>query len=257
MKAYFLVLCCLAVSHAWTCNEGPRLNYIVQIDAGQGKVVARDISNYAYFLVGSSWSRLGYHKFKHVSVGPAGLWAADTSNRVNKFISGNFRPTTGVTMKQVDAGGNGQIVGVASSSYHAYCLRSSLALAYKGTGSLSWYSLSNFMKYISCGPLYGCWGIHSNSRIYHTQKLTPTTCGNARWKLIQGAAVMIEVATDGTVFVLNSAGQVFQRTGISAKQPAGTRWSNIPMCMPVRSLSYDLGTLWVVTRSRLLLKCTH
>lgn len=70
-------------------------------------------------------------------------------------------------MQQVDAGGDDQVVGV-SSSYSSYCLKSSLAAAYRG-GSLSWTSLSKTMKYYSCGPLYGCWGVDSRNRVYVTQ----------------------------------------------------------------------------------------
>ncbi|XP_073337019.1 fish-egg lectin-like [Pagrus major] len=255
VAAFLLVLCYLAVSDAWRCSEGPRLYNVRQIDAGQGKVIARDTSGYVYFLIGSSWYRMSSVRFRHASLGPAGLWATSNSgNRVYKYIAGNFVVSSGLSLQQVDAGGNGQVVGVGSS--RAYCLRSDLASSYKRSGSLSWTSLSRVMKYISCGK-YGCWGIDTSNRIYFTQTLSPTTCGNSRWSLISGAAVMVEVGTDGSVFVVNSSGQVFQRLGISSRYPQGTTWRIISMCMPVRHVAYDLGTLWVVTTSGLLMKCTH
>lgn len=71
-------------------------------------------------------------------------------------------------MLQVDAGGNGQVVGV-SNSYTNYCLRSTFASAYRKVGSLTWNSLSRVVKYYSCGPLYGCWGVDASDRIYFTQ----------------------------------------------------------------------------------------
>lgn len=79
---------------AWTCKEAPRLYNAVQVDAGQGKVVARD-RNYAYFLISRRWSRLSTTRIKHVSVGPAGLWASSSSNKVYKYIAGDLRASNG------------------------------------------------------------------------------------------------------------------------------------------------------------------
>lgn len=83
------------LSTAWRCTEAPQLYNVKQVDAGQGKVVVRDSSYRAYFLSGSSWYRLGSARIKHVSVGPAGMWAVDTSNRVYKYVAGNFVPSSG------------------------------------------------------------------------------------------------------------------------------------------------------------------
>ncbi len=76
--------------------------------------------------------------------------------------------SSGVYMKQVDAGGDDHVVGVTTSS-RAYCLRSTYASAFKGGSSLSWSSQSRVMKYISCGPLYGCWGVDTRDQIYFTR----------------------------------------------------------------------------------------
>ncbi|XP_062300054.1 fish-egg lectin-like [Scomber scombrus] len=255
--AFLLVLCHLAVSHAWTCSEAPRLYNVKQIDAGQGKVVATTTSNYAYFLIGSRWYNLGTTRVKHVSVGPAGLWGVDISNKVNKYVSGRFLPSTGLTMQQVDAGGDGQVAGIYTSSNSAYCLRSATAMAYRGTGSLSWTSMARTLKYISCGPLYGCWGVDSSYHVYVT-RVTPTTCGVSGWECVSGiTAKMIEVGTDGNVFAVTTTGKVYQRYGISSIQPQGSGWRFVSVCMAIKHLSYDLGTLWVVTTSGFTMRCTH
>ncbi|XP_036977925.1 fish-egg lectin-like [Acanthopagrus latus] len=255
VAAFLLVLCYLAVTHAWRCNEGPRLYNVRQIDAGQGKVIARDTYGYVYFLIGSSWHRMSTIRFNHASIGPAGLWATGSSgDKIYKYIAGNFVISSGL-LRQLDAGGNGQVVGVSSSSA-SWCLRSDLASSYKGSGSVSWSNLSRVLKYISCGK-YGCWGTDTSHRIYFSQTLSPTTCGNSRWSQISGSAAMAEVGTDGSVFVVNKSGQLYQRLGISSRSPQGTTWTPISMCMPLRHVSYDLGNLWVVTTSGLLMKCTH
>ncbi|XP_053170025.1 fish-egg lectin-like [Scomber japonicus] len=258
VAAFLLVLCHLAISHGWTCNEGPRLYNVKQIDAGQGKVVATTTSNYAYFLINTHWYNLGTTaRVKHVSVGPAGLWGVDTSNKVHKYVSGKFLPSTGLTMTQVDAGGDGQVAGIYTSSNAAYCLRSATALAYKGTGSLSWTSMSRALTYISCGPLYGCWGVDSSNRLY-VMRVTPTTCGVSGWVYVSGiAAKMVEVGTDGSVFVVTTTGKVYQRIGIYSSRPQGSSWRLVSMCMSIKHLSYDLGTLWVVTTSGFTMRCTH
>nr|XP_046235115.1 fish-egg lectin-like [Scatophagus argus] len=257
MKAAFLLLLCyLATGCAWRCDEGPRLYNAVQIDAGQGKVIVRDTNGFVYFLLGRSWYRMTTLRFKHSSIGPAGLWATSTANRVYKFVSGNFLLANGLSLQQVDAGGDGQLVGVSTSS-QAYCLRNTIASPFSGAGTLSWTALSRVMKYISCSPDKGCWGIDTSDRIYFTQRMIPNTCQVSGWVLVSGAAIMVEVGTDGNVFVVNKSGQVYQRVGISSRYPQGTSWSLISMCTTIRHVSYDLRTLWVISNSGLILKCTH
>ena len=148
--------------------------------------------------------------------------------------------SSGRSLLQVDAGGDGQVVGAYT---YAYCLKSNVASHYKGVGSLSWNCLSTRMRYISCGPRYGCWGVYSSyvyfKQVRHCntnvisysflsltpfthwsrqqfmllqQTISPTTCGYSSWKYVSGiSAKMIEVATDGSVFALTTSGQVYQR----------------------------------------------
>ncbi|XP_060935741.1 fish-egg lectin-like [Limanda limanda] len=255
--AFLLVLGCLAVSHAWRCTEGPRLNYARQVDAGMGMVVGTDIYKRAYFLSGRSWYRLGTTALKHVSVGPAGTWGTDAANRVHKLVAGNFGRASGLTMQQVDAGGAGQVVGSRPSNFLAYCLREVYASRYYGAGGLGWSYQSRRLKYISCGPLYGCWGVDTTSRVYFSRGPT-SSCTNRGWSAVSGTGMkMVEVGTDGSVFAVTTRGQLYQRVGISARRPQGTTWRLIPMCMTVQHVSYDLRQLWVVTTSRLLMKCVH
>ncbi|KAK9525422.1 hypothetical protein VZT92_016134 [Zoarces viviparus] len=254
--AFLLVLCYLAIGvAAWTCTEAPRLYNVQQIDAGLGKVIARD-HNYAYFLAGSSWYRLSTIRLKHVSVGPAGIWGVGSNNLVYKYIAGNFQQSRGLSMLQVDAGGNDQVVGV-NNGWGAYCLRSASALAYSGPSSLSWTYLSRSMKYFSCSPHNGCWGVDRSYRVYYAQ-VNPSTCSSSAWRIVSGRSLqMIEVGTDGKVFGVSTTGQVVQRAGISSRYPYGTSWVTIDVCLRMRHVSYDLGKLWVVSQSGFVLQCTH
>ncbi|XP_042258504.1 fish-egg lectin-like isoform X3 [Thunnus maccoyii] len=160
-------------------------------------------------------------------------------------------------LKQIDAGGDGQVVGVNSGS-QTYCLRRTYASAFKGVGTTNWNSLSRTMKYYSCGPMFGCWGVDTSHRVYVTQTITPTTCGISSWSYVSGiSAKMIEVSTDGSVFALTTTGQVYQRNGIYSGRRLGSSWSRIPMCLHVSHLSYDLGQLWIVSQGGIILRCTH
>ncbi|XP_072233114.1 fish-egg lectin-like [Leuresthes tenuis] len=254
MKAvavFLLFLSCLSLGHGWTCNEAPQQCHAAQIDAGQGQVVLRDRDSRAYFLSGSHWYRLGSVYLKHVSVGDAGIWGVDNDNKVYKFIAGEFVPSNGQSLSQVDAGGVSQIVGVTKSDT-IHCLKRSAASAFKQEGTLSWDRLPGALKYFSCSPTNSCWGVNSAEQIFFTT-LSPTTCKISNWVHVSGAAVMVEVGSDGNVFVVNSGGDVFQRTGISAGNPQGTGWSH--MKISASHVSYDLGRLWVVSKGGVITQC--
>ncbi|KAM6945396.1 fish-egg lectin-like [Aplochiton taeniatus] len=68
---------------------------------------------------------------------------------------------------------------------------------------------------------------------------------------------MIEVGTDGSVFGVTPAGEVYQRVGVSTSNPVGTSWVNVPLCMSVKHVTYDLGRLWAVTMSGFAMVCTN
>ncbi|KAM4569130.1 fish-egg lectin-like [Odontesthes bonariensis] len=256
MKAvavFSLFLSCLSLGHGWSCKEAPQQFPAAQIDAGQGKVVLRDIDSRAYFLSGSQWYRLGSVSLKHVSVGVAGIWGVDSDDTVYKYIAGDFVRTTGQSLSQVDAGGVSQIVGVRHNGI--YCLEGSAASAFKQVDTLPWSRLPGELTYFSCSPTNTCWGVNSAGSIFYTT-LSPT-CKKDPWVHVPGNAKMVEVGYDGSVFVVNSSGQVFQRTGISSDTPQGTTWSNIQMCVSVNHLSYDLGHLWIVSKGGIILQCFH
>ncbi|CAB1428007.1 unnamed protein product [Pleuronectes platessa] len=282
MKAVFLLLLCsLAVSQGtrpvrttrprplprprprpgpvrWNCREGPRLYGAMQIDAGMGQVVVADKYKRTYFLSGLAFYRLGRLGMKHVTVGAGGLWGSCHANKVYKYVAGDFKLAKGLSMHQVDAGGDGQIVGVGSGRHNAYCLKEETASGFYGRHTLSWTSLSRKMMYYSCGPRMGCWGVDKSHRIWVTKNISPTNCRTSGWTAVPGPRMkMIEVSSDGNVFGVTTTGRVYQRAGITNGRRQGKRWVYVPMCMPVRHLSYDLCNLWIVTTSGLIMKCSR
>ncbi|XP_045578474.1 fish-egg lectin-like [Salmo salar] len=158
-------------------------------------------------------------------------------------------------LKQLDAGGDQFVVG-ANMDDTPFCLTSSATVGYKGPDSpLPWTGLPGAVKYYSCGP-FGCWAVNKNDDIYLMSYVNKDTCQNKGWSHIEGKLSMIEVATDGSVFGVNSVGSVYTRDGITASKPEGTGWSNIPMCMLMGHVTYDLGRLWVVSKSAVTMVCT-
>ncbi|XP_034720021.1 fish-egg lectin-like [Etheostoma cragini] len=252
-----LGLCSLTISNAWYCSYAPKLLNAQQIDAGLGNVVARDNLNIAYSLIGEQWQRLSTIRFKHVSVGPAGLWGCDTTNRVYKFVAGNFQCSSGASLQQVDAGGNDHIVGVQPNNQNTYCLSGCNALTYSGVGSLRWSSLAKKMRYYSCGTKFGCWGVDRSYRVYVAKNVNTENCNTSGWTQVTGLYMkMVEVGTDGSVFGVTKDGKIYQRVGITSQLQEGKKWVPVPMSMTVRHVSYDLGTLWAVTNSGVVMKCT-
>uniref|UniRef100_A0A3P8XK96 Uncharacterized protein n=1 Tax=Esox lucius TaxID=8010 RepID=A0A3P8XK96_ESOLU len=191
---------------AWDCQKVGKVKDLLQIDAGQGQVVATDKSQIPYSLRGSKWSRLP-GTLKHVTVGPAGTWGVNKEDAIYKYVAGNWVLAQGF-LKQVDAGGDQFIVGTNRQD-KPYCLSSSATLGYKGPGSpLPWTELPGNVKYYSCGP-FGCWAVNKQDAIFF-MRLRPD-CQNNGWSGVAGQLSMIEVATDGSVFGVNSAGDLYSR----------------------------------------------
>uniref|UniRef100_A0A672G780 Fish-egg lectin-like n=1 Tax=Salarias fasciatus TaxID=181472 RepID=A0A672G780_SALFA len=225
--------------HTLTCAHSGA----TQIDAGQGQVVMRNDKSEAFVLSGSTWTRLGSLPIRHISVGPAGIWGVDNNVYFHVF--------SGQNLNQVDAGGQDKIAGVTSSST-IHCL-SAGASPLKEGDSLTWTTFPGALMYISCSS-YGCWGVNSGQQIYFTKT---DSCQIRGWTRVEGAAIMVEVGTDGTVFVVNVHGNLYQRTGISADVPHGTGWFQIPLSNNIKHASYDLGNLWLVINGGIIAKCSQ
>ncbi|MGH0132184.1 UNVERIFIED_CONTAM: hypothetical protein FKN15_066423 [Acipenser sinensis] len=72
--------------------------------------------------------------------------------------------------------------------------------------------------------------------------------GSKEWRQVPGALSIIAVSTDGRMYGVNSAWNVYRRDGVSIDNPAGTDWTDLTMCVESRHVSYDLGVLWVISK---------
>ncbi|CAH2318885.1 Hypothetical predicted protein [Pelobates cultripes] len=154
-------------------------------------------------------------------------------------------------LKQVDAGGNVFLGGVNSAD-NIYCLSQDLTLS-KGT-SLPFIQLDGSLKYYSCGR-YSCWGVNSNNDIFYRLNVSPNDCKGSEWRQVDGNMIMVEVATDGSVYGINTIGNVYKREGISFSNPGGTEWSLLTVYGPFKHVSYDNGVLWLLDSERNIFKC--
>uniref|UniRef100_A0A3P8XKK4 Fish-egg lectin n=1 Tax=Esox lucius TaxID=8010 RepID=A0A3P8XKK4_ESOLU len=251
-----LILSLLTATHAWNCKEVKNIKNLMQIDAGQGHVVATDTNEIPYYLqrgfIQDEWIRIpGF--VKHITVGPAGTWCVDRTDRIFKYLEGKWVHAEGF-LKQVDAGGDQFIVG-ANMQNVPFCLKSSAAIGYKGPGSpLPWKQFPGSVKYYSCGP-FGCWAVNKDESIIFMN--LDRDCQYSGWSNIDGMLSMIEVATDGSVFGVNSVGDIYTRDGITAKKPKGTRWSHIPQKTAMKHVSFDQGRLWAISKSGITFSCTR
>jgi len=250
----YLTLC---QGECWKCSEGHQLNgasQAVQIDASLGELVATDTNGQAYSLSGDYWKSVPYANLKHVSVGQAGIWGIGASNKIYKYVGDKWAEVPGGLI-QIDAGGDGFVVGVNAGN-NIYCLRSDSTMAFNGLFKAApWKDIGGRLKYFSCGP-YGCWGVNSGDAIFFNALTSAATCSFSGWKHIAGGLKMIEVGTDGNAFGVNSAGAVFQRTGITKDLPQGSGWHHISCFGTMKQVSYDLGTIYGVSTTGVIMKAT-
>uniref|UniRef100_A0A673W9I8 Fish-egg lectin-like n=1 Tax=Salmo trutta TaxID=8032 RepID=A0A673W9I8_SALTR len=184
----------------------------MQIDAGLGQVVATDTSQIPYYLVGDKWIHLP-GSLKHITVGPAGIWVLTDMCSLFACPSVCLSLWSSGLLNQLDAGGDQFVVGVNMDDT-PYCLTSSATVGYKGPDSpIPWTGLPGSVKYYSCGP-FGCWAVNKNDDIFLMSVRSGKECESwsKGWSHIEGKLSMIEVATDSSVFGVNSAGSVYTRS---------------------------------------------
>ncbi|XP_063292051.1 fish-egg lectin-like [Pelobates fuscus] len=248
MKFYIcLTLMMLDVAAGLQCTLVP--GKLKQIDAGAGQIYGVNDADDIFRLNGNTWVQVP-GKLIHVSVGPSGVWGANRQNGIFKIQDGTWVQVAGA-LKQVDAGGNVFLGGVNNAD-NIYCLSQDLTLS-KGT-SLPFIQLDGRLKYYSCGR-YSCWGVNSNNDIFYRLNVSPNDCKGSEWRQVDGNMIMVEVATDGSVYGINTIGNVYKRNGVSFSNPGGTEWSLLNVYGPFKHVSYDSGLLWLLNSEGNIFKC--
>ncbi|XP_050976378.1 fish-egg lectin isoform X1 [Labeo rohita] len=225
-----------------------------QIDAGSGSVVGVNNKNEAFVLIDNIFTKIST-SLTHFSVGPAGQLGVDSANKILKLKGGSFVRIPGL-LKQVDAGGD-QILAGVNMHDNIYCANMDTNNNWPWPSGSSWVQLTGSLKYYSCGP-YSCWGVNKNDQIYIKKDVSDKVCsGSGSFVNIPGALAMIEVATDGRVFGVNSQGMLYQRMGVTYSNPAGTDWQQMTACPNGhKHVSFDLGVLWAVCLDGSIRKCS-
>ncbi|KAK2871449.1 hypothetical protein Q8A67_023976 [Cirrhinus molitorella] len=224
-----------------------------EIDAGSGSVVGVNNQNEAFVLIDNVFTKIS-PSLTHFSVGPAGQLGVDSANNIFKLQSGSFIMFPG-RLKQVDAGGDQILAGVTKND-EIFCLNMDANNKWP-CSTTPWVQLNGRLKHYSCGP-YSCWGVSADDKIWIMKDVSNKACsGSGNFENISGRLSMIEVATDGSVFGVSSQKELFQRTGVSRSNPAGTDWQQMVACPNGQQhVSFDLGVLWVVCVDGSIRKCT-
>ncbi|KAL2102838.1 hypothetical protein ACEWY4_002006 [Coilia grayii] len=224
-----------------------------QIDAGAGQVVGVSDRYEIFTLQYGAWRQLPGN-LKHVSVGSAGIWGIGTQDQIYKLVSGVWSRVPGA-LKQVDVGGE-QIIAGVNAGDNIYCLGRDAAVGFKGTGSPTpWLHIPGGLKYYSCGPL-GCWGVNRHNNVYMMKGVGPASCGGTMsWTHVPGSLAMVEVASDGTIYGVNPAGDIYRREGVTPCNPTGTLWTPVGDGNRYKHVSYDLGHLWAIRQDGTILDC--
>ncbi|KAL2103075.1 hypothetical protein ACEWY4_002243 [Coilia grayii] len=249
----FALLCLATSCFAFSCKQSP--GALVQIDVGAGQVFGVNSDDDIFTWYGQEWHQVT-GKLTHVTVGSAGVWGVNTHNQIYKLVAGDWTNVPGV-LKQIDAGGD-QFVAGANKENSPYCLLKKNTIGYtQASDSANWVQLPGAMKYYSCGPI-SCWGVNHNDEIYVRKGVFPNACsGDVDWQHISGSLSMIEVGSDGSVYGVNSNGDIYQRSSVSCDLPEGESWSQVPVFAgQAKHVSYDLGHLWVVLKSGDIHDCT-
>ncbi|XP_046879782.1 fish-egg lectin-like [Hypomesus transpacificus] len=229
---------------------------LVQIDVSVGQVFGVNKHDCIFTRYGSSWTQLP-GKLKHVTVGPAGVWGANRANHIFKLVGANWVNVPGL-LKQIDAGGD-QFVAGANHGDAIFCLPKKNTVGYsKRNSALNWRNIPGRLKYYSCGP-YSCWGVNSNDYIFVRKGVSSFNCeGEGTWQGVPGRLSMIEVGSDGSVYGVNSVGDVYRRDSTSTCKPEGTGWTRIPLySRQVKHVSYDLGHLWLILKNDAIYDCAE
>ncbi|XP_067289748.1 fish-egg lectin-like [Pseudorasbora parva] len=255
MKVYQIVLLLFSSQfiHTLALNCVVMIGTLKQIDAGSGSVVGVNDKNEVFVLNNTVFTKTDM-SLKHFSIGPAGQLGVDTANKIYKLQGGSFVQVSGL-LKQVDAGGD-QIIAGVNMNDDIFCLNMDANNKWPSS-TTPWVHINGKLKYYSCGP-YSCWGVNSGDQIFILKDVSSNACaGSGKFENIGGLLSMIEVGTDGSVFGVNYQGSLFQRTGITRSNPAGTGWIAMVVCPNGhKHVSFDLGSLWVVCVNGSIRKCT-
>ncbi|XP_018430154.1 PREDICTED: fish-egg lectin-like [Nanorana parkeri] len=241
-----LMLLCTEVVADCTLIPGK----LKQIDAGAGQVYGVSDKEEIFRWVNNTWEQIP-GKLTHVSVGPAGVWGVSRANLVYKFHNNSWMSVSG-ELKQVDAGGM-RFLGGVNARDNVLCLRRSCTLS--NSSVVSFVLLDGGLKYYSCGPM-GCWGVNSNKQILYRYNVKPAACKGSHWQHVDGSLEMLEVGMDGSVFGVNTAGEVFKREGITKSTPLGTSWVFQDFCGTFKHVTYDDGILWLLDQYGDIYRCS-
>ena len=158
-----------------------------------------------------------------IGVGTAGAWSISRTwgsggYNVRRFNGVVWTNISGQGGYRIAVGSKPWMVDVYGKIYERF------GVTPWNRAGTSWFERSNGIRAIDIGVASGQrpWiigNIARGSGGYSIHRFNGTS-----WQEIGGAAVRVAVGDDGSVFVVNAGGRVYERNGTTASNPSGTSW---------------------------------
>ncbi|KAM4015294.1 fish-egg lectin-like [Anomaloglossus baeobatrachus] len=204
-----------------------------QVNAGNGQVYGVNDDDDIYQWVDYSWKQIPGN-LSHVTVGQVGVWGVDRDNNIYKLKDNNWVQVSGIVLNSSSTVWNmidrqdikavievimvsaavqyprvGKKIVVGVNRLDAiYCDDKDQTIS--NSANLAYSQIEGSLKYYTCNA-YSCWGANANDDIYYRYDVKPTDCQGSRWQQVDGKLKMVEVGSDGSVYGVNSQGQVYKR----------------------------------------------
>lgn len=166
--------------------------------------------------------------FTYVTSGQAGVWAV-MANRDIFYREGisHLNPTgmkwkhVGGGLQQIDSGPAGVVYGIDEN--HDLLCRDGIKPG--SPVGLLWTRIQGSYKHVTCGSK-GCWALTTNKEVLYRFGIRPDFCKGKLWIPVPSPVKMkyIEAGSEGSLWAVSEAGEVWYRDGVDELHPYGQRW---------------------------------
>uniref|UniRef100_A0A8C1M9G4 Uncharacterized protein n=1 Tax=Cyprinus carpio TaxID=7962 RepID=A0A8C1M9G4_CYPCA len=163
----------------------------------------------------------------HFTVGPAGELGANSSKNIFRFADGSFKLIS-----------SKKCCGILLSVQSVYCFT---------------------FRHLAGAEVLQLWPIMLSSWVSSciVQSVTGASCGGSGvFEAVARALSMVEVDADGSVFGVDTQGNLVQIVGVTISNPPGSSWTNIVICLNGhKHVTFDLGRLYVICSDGSIMRC--
>ena len=209
----------ITVSTGWT-EIGTSVNSIACASDGT-LVVANNSNQTVWEYLSGKWTQLP-GQMKHLAiVSKSSVWGIGLDNNVYR-LSGSNWIKVGTNAADIAAASDGTVLVTNASNYTIW----------KYVSDNNWTSVSGGASIVAAVSNNNYYVVGGSNYVFHYD--------GSSWSVVGSNALYVKAASDGTVLMTNSSGQVWQYV-------SGTTWVQVPgtvaVAVPVRANSYfAIGT---------------